>query len=184
MSHLLCLHSFAVDRFVNVFGGGRKANIDALLGILARNVQAKTTPAKAKAIVTNAVMKGLSDKPLPKADQAILDLVVYEALSSEAFAIGAKPISPMGLGGRFFDDFEQRFKDAKATKLFEVLQRGRNYENAFVLLSSSDVVLAAKQLKRIAEADEDDVDEGFVEELVEPFATSAKKGHAIYGRWG
>lgn len=187
MSHLLYLHSFAVDRFVSVFGAGKKDYVDPLLHTVSPQAMKATTPGRAREIVTNAIMKGLDGKALPDGEQSILDLVVYEALRSKKFGIPSTALSPMGASGPLFDAYEPYFDDAGATKLFQVLQRGRNYETAFILLSPEDVALAAKLLKKVAEHGEDDGDdfaEAFTQELVEPFEAASKKGRAVFGRWG
>lgn len=137
--------------------------------------------AKAKQVVADAVNHGLVGRKRSDAAQEILDFVVHRALTTKKLGIGTKPISPMGAGGGIFDELEAAFEEAGATKLFEVLQRGRNYETTYVLLSPDDVKLAAKQLAKIAE---DDTDGYFTSELVEPFAKAAKQGRAIYGSCG
>jgi len=75
-----------------------------------------------------------------------------------------------------------------AKKLFEILQHGRNFDGGVILLSPDDVRAAAKLLKTIADQHDpdeaDEMDEGFVEELVRPFATTAKKDRAVFGQWG
>jgi hypothetical protein len=184
MSHLLYLRSFTVDRFVGVFGGRKKDNVDRLL----QKCLAPNAAPAARALVTKAVMEGLDGQAVDKESQQLLDAIVDEAIWTKSFGIGATPISPNGAGGPLFDAFAPHFDEAgpKARKLFAVLQRGRNYEREIVLLSPDDVATAAKILKRIADADEsgDDTEEAFREELVEPFANAAKKGRAVFGRWG
>lgn len=177
MSHLLYLHSFEVARFVSVFGSGNKGHIDALTKALPPAFDG----AKAKQVVADAVNHGLDGKKRPEAEQRVLDFVVHHALSTKKLGIHTKPISPMGAGGGIFDELEAAFEEAGAKKLFEVLQRGRNYEGAYILLSPDDVALAAKQLRKVAE---DDADGYLTSELLEPFAKAAKQGRAIYGSWG
>ncbi len=186
MSHLLYLHSFSVDRFCAVFGGGNAQHLEALLKMVPEN--ATVTRARAKELVTNAVMHGLDGATLPAAEQAILDVIVDVALTRNSFGIHTTPISPMGVAGVLFDAFAERFSDAKATRLFAVLQRGRNYDGTFLVLSPDDVALAAAQLQKIANRrdpdDADELDEEFKEELLEPFVTTAtKRGRAIFGQW-
>jgi hypothetical protein len=186
MSHLLYLHSFAVDRFCAVFGGGNAQHLEALLKIVP--VNAAVTPARATELVTNAVMHGLDGAALPAPEQALLDVIVDFALTRNSFGIRTTPISPMGVGGPLFDAFAERFSDAKATRLFAVLQRGRSYDGSFLVLSPDDVALAATQLKKIADRldpdDADELDAVFMEELVEPFVkTATKKDRAIFGQW-
>ena len=176
MSHLLYFHSFDVSRFVDVFGAGNAAYIDELMKTLPSDVDAS----RARQVVTRAVMNGLDGETLPDGDQAVLDHVVKAALTTKKLGINRKPISPNGVGGPLFDDFEAAFKDAGAAKLFEVLQRGRDYDGTFVLLSPDDVALAAKLLAKVAESDDD----GYLtSELLEPFATAAKQRRAIVGIW-
>jgi hypothetical protein len=181
MSHLLYLRSFAVDRFVGVFGAGNKENVDRLLK------RHNGSPA-ARAVVTKAVMEGLDGQTSDEESRRILDKIVEEAVSTKSYGIGATPISPMGAGGALFDAFAPGFEEAGATakKLFAILQRGRNYEGGIVLLSPDDVTTAAKLLQKIADADEngDEMEEAFRDELVEPFANAASKRRAVFGRWG
>jgi hypothetical protein len=167
MSHLLYLQSFEVARFVKVFGGGNEQFLARLLA---------QAPAASAAVVTRAVMHGLGHEDDPVRDQA-----VAFAMRAKEFGIAPKSISPMGAGQLLFDDFEERFESATAKKLFAILQRGRNYDGRVVLLSPEDVRVAANVLRKIAR---DDDDEFFQEELVQPFAATAKKGRAIFGAWG
>jgi hypothetical protein len=177
MSHLLCLYSFEVARFVNVFGAGNATVRDALVSSLPPQI----ATSKTQAAVTNAVNRGLAWKDLASDEKKAVEWAVHHALTTKKFGINRKPISPMGAGGAIFDDLQAAFEEAGATELFEVLQRGRNYEDACILLSPEDVKLAAKQLKSVAE---DDADGYLTSELLEPFARAATKNHAIYGNWG
>lgn len=188
MSHLLYLHSFAVDRFVSVFGRGDDATVDRLLRAVPKSL-IRLPPEQARALVVKAVRQGLDGAPRSTDEQILLDALVDAAVTSRSFGVAATPISPMGTGGPVLDHVEARFADAgdTAEKLFEILQRGRNYEGGIVLLSPDDVRVAAKLLRSIADAqdpdDADDLDEIFVEELVEPFGVAAKKGRAVFGTW-
>jgi hypothetical protein len=187
MSHLLYLHSFASDRFANVFGGGNEENVDLLLAKVHKNAL-KVSPAEARALAKKAVKHGLDGKPTRKEAQILLDAMVDVAITTKSFGIPTSPMSPMGAGGALFDAFESRFigAGAIATKLFTVLQRGRNYEGGIILLSPDDVRTSAKLLSRIAKADDDhdEMDDAFREELVEPFEAAAKKSRAVFGHWG
>lgn len=187
MSHLLYLHSFSVDRFRNVFGGGNRSHVALLLKKVHPNA-IKLSPSDASALVTKAIMRGLDGRPVPQNEQQLLDAIVDVAVTTKAFGIAPTPISSMGAGGGLFDAFETRFvKQGETAKaLFRILQRGRNDEGGIILLSPDDVSIASKILRAIAGTRgprADEMDEAFDEELVQPFAASAKKGRAIFGRW-
>lgn len=183
VSHLLYLHSFAEDRFVSVFGGGNPAHIDAF----AKSLASPGAPlsARAKDVVVRAVVRGLDGAARPAEEQQVLDCMVDLAVTSKRFGIAATPISPMGASGKLFDEYGAHFRGRDAARLYQVLQRGRNYESAVVLLSPSDVVRAAALLTDVRSRLDAGRDHVFVEELVTPFVETAKKaGRAIFGSWG